>query len=75
MKFAVPIYAVINVNDPAQASRVKEALETLLAQEFLKMTIRSQGVPLEGALVGDPYQVRDDFNVNQPKAPVIPTRR
>jgi hypothetical protein len=60
MKFAIPIYPIIDVQNDAQAVALSKRLEQLLNQDQIKLLLMAQGVPgIVSVTVGAPYQVAD----------------
>jgi hypothetical protein len=63
MKFAIPIYAIVEVRDQIEADQIKIKLENLLGQQMIKMSILAQGIQLQATIVEKPYQTKPDFQV------------
>jgi hypothetical protein len=58
LKYAIPIYPIIEIQDAAQAEQLRAKLEYLLNQPQIKMLLMSQGVPgIVSTTVGPPYLV------------------
>jgi hypothetical protein len=51
----VPLYAIIDVNTPEEATRAKATVEQLLRNDFVRMTLVSNGVRVRQMNVGEPY--------------------
>jgi len=54
--YAVPLFAVINANDDAQAQQAKQVIEALLKNDMVKMMLASNGVQVVSTSVSDPYE-------------------
>jgi hypothetical protein len=54
--YAVPLFAVINANDDAQAAQAKQVIDSLLKNDIVKMMLASNGVQLVSTAVSDPYE-------------------
>jgi len=68
MNVAVPLYAIIDVADANEAARAKAAIENLLKNDMVKMTLASAGVRVRTMTVGDPYPCE----MPQPQQPAYP---
>jgi hypothetical protein len=71
MKFSIPIYPVVDVQDAAQAEQLRVKLEQLLNQPQIKMLLAAQGVPIVSATAGPAYQVDERAMAAQ----AVPRRR
>jgi len=59
MKFCIPMYAVVEVKDAAEAEAIRQKLESFLKQPLITATIKAQGIPLQSATVAQAYQVAE----------------
>lgn len=55
MNVAVPLYAIIDVADANEAARAKVAVENLLKNDMVRMTLASAGLRVKQLTVGEPY--------------------
>jgi hypothetical protein len=54
MKYYVPIFVLIEAQDPVDAERQKQAVSALIQNGFVGPTLMGAGVSFHGATTGDP---------------------
>lgn len=72
MNFAVPLYAIIDATDEADAARQKAIVENLLKNDMIRMTLISSGVRVRDMKVTDPYLMAQQPGMPEPAFPQQP---
>jgi len=73
MNYCVPIYAIIDATDDADAARAKAAIENLLKNDMVRMTLMSAGVRVRDTEIKDAYLMQQQPGMQQqPQYPQQP---